>query len=226
MVTPLAQRQQQLGLPKDEDGPTSPRKIVRDALTYLQNQQSRMNYGGAILSCPAAFCDCRAKPASNRTLSSGYGISRIPSSRLTDHLKPHRINQQAAQPSREGHREVLVTPRRRSDAPTESRHAQRYGPPRYVLEKPAKANDRPKGMHTFKILERQSASCTRAFLGRRSLWDACFAHLPRRWESPRSAQGPDGGHWRESSGTVGQSPTPRLQLAVPCLRETGRSPPP
>ena len=44
VIVELAQRQQQLGLPKDEDGPTCPRKIVRDALTYLQNQQSRMNY--------------------------------------------------------------------------------------------------------------------------------------------------------------------------------------
>lgn len=44
VVVELAQRQQELGLPSPEDGPTSPRKIVSEALTYLQNQQSRMNY--------------------------------------------------------------------------------------------------------------------------------------------------------------------------------------
>jgi len=44
VIAELAQRQQQLGLPTEDDGPTSPRKIVSGALTYLQNQQSRMNY--------------------------------------------------------------------------------------------------------------------------------------------------------------------------------------
>lgn len=44
VVVELAQRQQELGLPTDGDGCTSPRRIVSDALTYLQNQQSRMNY--------------------------------------------------------------------------------------------------------------------------------------------------------------------------------------
>lgn len=44
VIVELAQRQQELGLPTDDDGATSPRQIVSDALTYLQNQQSRMDY--------------------------------------------------------------------------------------------------------------------------------------------------------------------------------------
>jgi hypothetical protein len=44
VIVELAKRQQELGLPTDQDGPTSPRRIVSEALTYLQNQQSRMDY--------------------------------------------------------------------------------------------------------------------------------------------------------------------------------------
>lgn len=44
VIVELAQRQQELGLPRDDDGPSSARRIVSNALTYLQNQQSRMNY--------------------------------------------------------------------------------------------------------------------------------------------------------------------------------------
>lgn len=44
VILELANRQDQLGLPTDDDGETSPRRIVSDALTYLQNQQSRMDY--------------------------------------------------------------------------------------------------------------------------------------------------------------------------------------
>ena len=44
VIVELAQRQRELGLPIVDDGPTSPRQIVSDALTYLQNQQTRMNY--------------------------------------------------------------------------------------------------------------------------------------------------------------------------------------
>lgn len=44
VIAELAQRQQELGLPRDDDGETSPRKIVSSTLTYLQNQQSRMDY--------------------------------------------------------------------------------------------------------------------------------------------------------------------------------------
>ena len=44
VIAALAQRQSELGLPTDEDGPTSARQIVSSALTYYQNQQSRMNY--------------------------------------------------------------------------------------------------------------------------------------------------------------------------------------
>lgn len=44
VITELATRQQELGLPTTEDGETSPRKLVSATLTYLQNQQSRMNY--------------------------------------------------------------------------------------------------------------------------------------------------------------------------------------
>jgi hypothetical protein len=44
VITELARWQEELGLPKDDDGDTSPRKIVDRALTYLQNQKSRMDY--------------------------------------------------------------------------------------------------------------------------------------------------------------------------------------
>jgi hypothetical protein len=44
VIAELAVRQDELGLPTEEDGPTSVRRIVSEALTYLQNQQSRMNY--------------------------------------------------------------------------------------------------------------------------------------------------------------------------------------
>jgi hypothetical protein len=44
VIAELAARQQELGLPTDEDGETSPRTLVSATLTYLQNQQSRMNY--------------------------------------------------------------------------------------------------------------------------------------------------------------------------------------
>jgi hypothetical protein len=43
-ITELAIRQQELGLPTAEDGETSPRTLVSETLTYLQNQRSRMNY--------------------------------------------------------------------------------------------------------------------------------------------------------------------------------------
>ena len=44
VISELAIRQQELGLPTPEDGDTSPRTLVNKTLTYLQNQQSRMNY--------------------------------------------------------------------------------------------------------------------------------------------------------------------------------------
>ncbi len=44
VIAELAGRQAELGLPTDDDGDTSPRKIVSRALTYLQNQRSRMDY--------------------------------------------------------------------------------------------------------------------------------------------------------------------------------------
>jgi len=44
VIAELADRQQELGIPTDDDGDTSPRKIVDRALTYLQNQKSRMDY--------------------------------------------------------------------------------------------------------------------------------------------------------------------------------------
>lgn len=44
VIAELAQRQAELGLPTDEDGETSPRKIVHRALTYLQNQHQKMDY--------------------------------------------------------------------------------------------------------------------------------------------------------------------------------------
>jgi len=44
VIVAVAQRQQELGLPADADADTGPRRMVADALTYLQNQQSRMRY--------------------------------------------------------------------------------------------------------------------------------------------------------------------------------------
>ena len=44
VIAALAARQQELGSPTDDDGETSPRRLVADSLTYLQNQKERMNY--------------------------------------------------------------------------------------------------------------------------------------------------------------------------------------
>lgn len=44
VIEELAVRQQELGSPSDDDGPTSVRRIVSEALTYLQNQSLKMNY--------------------------------------------------------------------------------------------------------------------------------------------------------------------------------------
>jgi hypothetical protein len=44
VIAELAGRQQELGIPTDDDGETSPRRIVASTLTYLQNQKDRMNY--------------------------------------------------------------------------------------------------------------------------------------------------------------------------------------
>jgi hypothetical protein len=44
VITELAGRQQELGPPTADDGETSPRRLVADTLTYLQNQKERMNY--------------------------------------------------------------------------------------------------------------------------------------------------------------------------------------
>jgi len=44
VIAALAARQQELGMPEETDGATSPRRVVSEALTYLQNQQGRMNY--------------------------------------------------------------------------------------------------------------------------------------------------------------------------------------
>jgi hypothetical protein len=44
VIAELADRQRELGPPAPEDGETSPRTLVTKTLTYLQNQQSRMNY--------------------------------------------------------------------------------------------------------------------------------------------------------------------------------------
>jgi len=44
VIAELAARQQELGLPADDEGETSLRRLVSATLTYLQNQQSRMNY--------------------------------------------------------------------------------------------------------------------------------------------------------------------------------------
>lgn len=44
VIAALTQRQLELGTPQEEDGETSPRQIVAQALTYLQNHQTQMKY--------------------------------------------------------------------------------------------------------------------------------------------------------------------------------------
>jgi hypothetical protein len=44
VIAALAQRQLELGPPREGDGDTSPRQIVAQALTYLQNHQGQMQY--------------------------------------------------------------------------------------------------------------------------------------------------------------------------------------
>jgi hypothetical protein len=44
VIAALAQRQRELGKPLEGEGETSPRSIVAQALTYLQNHQSQMHY--------------------------------------------------------------------------------------------------------------------------------------------------------------------------------------
>ncbi len=44
VIAELAARQSELGRPEKEEPITSPRQIVAEALTYLQNQQSRIRY--------------------------------------------------------------------------------------------------------------------------------------------------------------------------------------
>jgi hypothetical protein len=44
VVVELAQRQVELGAPEAVDGETSPRRLIADALTYLQNHKDKMRY--------------------------------------------------------------------------------------------------------------------------------------------------------------------------------------
>ncbi len=44
VLAELSQRQQEQGLPDEDEGSTSVRRIVSEALTYLQNQSGKMNY--------------------------------------------------------------------------------------------------------------------------------------------------------------------------------------
>jgi hypothetical protein len=44
VIAALAQRQRELGVPEADESETSARAIVAQALTYLQNHQSQMNY--------------------------------------------------------------------------------------------------------------------------------------------------------------------------------------
>lgn len=44
VIAALAQRQLELGTPLEEEGDTSPRQVVAQALTYLQNHHSQMKY--------------------------------------------------------------------------------------------------------------------------------------------------------------------------------------
>jgi hypothetical protein len=44
IIAELALRQAELGLPESSDGETSPRRLVAEALTYLQNHKDKMHY--------------------------------------------------------------------------------------------------------------------------------------------------------------------------------------
>src|SRR5712692_1545231 len=44
VIAELAQRQAELGAPESSDGETSPRRLVAEALTYLQNHKDKMRY--------------------------------------------------------------------------------------------------------------------------------------------------------------------------------------
>ena len=44
VIAELAQRQADLGVPESSDGETSPRRLVAEALTYLQNHKDKMRY--------------------------------------------------------------------------------------------------------------------------------------------------------------------------------------
>jgi hypothetical protein len=44
IIAELAQRQAELGAPEPSDGETSPRRLVAEALTYLQNHKDKMRY--------------------------------------------------------------------------------------------------------------------------------------------------------------------------------------
>jgi hypothetical protein len=44
VIAELAQRQAELGTPESSDGETSPRRLVAEALTYLQNHKDKMRY--------------------------------------------------------------------------------------------------------------------------------------------------------------------------------------
>lgn len=44
VIAALAQRQRELGTPEENDGDTSPRQLVAQASTYVQNHQSQMKY--------------------------------------------------------------------------------------------------------------------------------------------------------------------------------------
>jgi hypothetical protein len=44
VITALEVRQSELGLPEEADGETSPRRVVAEALTYLQNNKDKMRY--------------------------------------------------------------------------------------------------------------------------------------------------------------------------------------
>jgi hypothetical protein len=44
LIDAIKQRQQTVGMPGDDEPETSPKQLLADALTYLQNQHRRMNY--------------------------------------------------------------------------------------------------------------------------------------------------------------------------------------
>ena len=113
VITELAGRAEELGPPPTDAGETDPRRIIAGTLTYLVNQQSRMNY-----------------PAYRRK-----GLP-VTSSHIESTIKSPDPPWRADQPAREGIGEILDRRRRRGAAPTPRRPTERHAAAVPVLDPP------------------------------------------------------------------------------------------